>query len=96
MSGGHFDNTYLGIAQMVGDLGEEIDRNGDGLEDEYGDLVSTNFDPATIALLIRAHSVLYRAAQIAKDVEYLYSGDHGEEVFRGLVKEELAQLERQL
>ena len=85
MSGGHFDYMQYrisDIAEMIDDLIASNDT-----PDEYGD--SCNYTPETIAKFQRASATLKKAATMAQRIDWLVSGDDGEESFHERWDEEL-------
>lgn len=84
MSGGHFgDYDYYKVAQFADELEVEIDNNGK--VDEYG--YKREFDPDVIDYLEAQIPKLRKMAEIMRAVDYLYSGDHGDDSFLLRVKE---------
>ena len=83
MSGGHFGNygyDYWKVAQFADELEEVIlDK-----KDEYGH--SYNFSPEVIEYLQEQLPKMRKMAEIMRHIDYLYSGDHGEDSFMNLVK----------
>ena len=92
MSGGHFndnDYVYYKVAQFADELEQEIASNN--TVNEYGD--KYNFDPDVINYLEAQIPKLRKMAEIMRAVDYLYSGDHGDDSFLLLVKEVEAKYE---
>ena len=92
MSGGHFcDNNYpyYKVAQFADELEEEILKNGQKREDGgyYGEEYYPAFEPEVIEYLKEQLPKLHKMAEIMRHVDYLYSGDHGEDSFLLRVKE---------
>lgn len=87
MSGGHFDYNCFRISQFADELKVEIEDNHTEDED-WG--YAPHYADETIELLEVSHNIIEMAGKIAKEVEWLYSGDTGEEDFvkwiRGLMK----------
>jgi hypothetical protein len=86
MSGGHFCDCgydYYKVAQFADELEQEIAANN--TVNEYGDRY--NFDPDVIDYLEAQLPKLRKMAEIMRAVDYLYSGDHGEDSFLLRVKE---------
>ena len=92
MSGGHFcDNSYpyYKVAQFADELEQEIAANN--TVNEYGD--KYNFDPDVIDYLEAQLPKLRKMAEIMRHIDYLYSGDHGDDTFMERVKEVEAKYE---
>ena len=84
MSGGHFGNyDYYKVSQFADELEEEILNNGK--EDEYG--YAKNYSQETLEYLGEQVHYLHKLADIMRHIDYLYSGDHGEDTFMERVKE---------
>lgn len=77
MSGSHFDYGCFRISQFAEELEHEIKINK--VVGEYGD--ATNFSSKTISILKMVQTIILEAGNLAKEVEWLYSGDTGEENF---------------
>jgi hypothetical protein len=86
MSGGHFGDCgydYYKVAQFADELELAIVNNNK--VDEYGD--KYNFDPDVIDYLEDQIPKLRKMAEIMRHIDYLYSGDHGDDSFLLCVKE---------
>lgn len=77
MSGGYFDYDCFRISRFADDLKHEIEKNN--IKNDYGD--ATDFNQKTIALLSTSQQVIEVAAELAKEIEWLYSSDIGEADF---------------
>ena len=87
MSGGHFNDCgydYYKVAQFADELEVEIQNNNKKL-DEYE--YAPNFSLETIKYLRKQLRLMRKMAEIMRHVDYLYSGDHGEDSFMKLVEE---------
>jgi hypothetical protein len=77
MSGGSFDYAYARMHDFADDLRCKLAQQGqvvDGWE------VGT-WEPAIAAKLAEIAALVDHAAKLAKEVEWLYSGDTGEDTF---------------
>jgi alanine-alpha-ketoisovalerate/valine-pyruvate aminotransferase len=86
MSGGHFGNCgydYHKLYQFADELEEEIRNNN--VEQEYG--YTPNHEPEVIEYLKEQVPKMRKMAEIMRHVDYLYSGDHGDDSFMERVKE---------
>ena len=86
MSGGSFDYGYFRISQFADELKQMIESNN--RKDEFG--YAQNFNSKTIELLSTSQKIIATAGELAREVEWLYSGDHGEESFNDLATKILA------
>ena len=84
MSGGHFGNCgydYYKVHQFADELEVEIQDK----KDEYGH--SYNFSPEVIEYLKAQLPKLRKMAEIMRHIDYLYSGDNGDDYFLKYVNE---------
>lgn len=81
MSGGHFDYNCFRISQFADELKRDMLKNKseNGLEFAY------NFSDETILNLKKCHEIIETAGKLAKEIEWLYSGDIGEKLFNETV-----------
>lgn len=77
MSGGSFDYNCFRISEFSEELLNKISRNND--KDEWG--CGYNYEPATLNKLTKAAEIIRIAGELAKDIEWMYSGDIGEDTF---------------
>lgn len=77
MSGGHYEYAYFKIDNLASSIKEDIDRND--IPDEYG--FKHNFSEKTMDNMKKLHAMLIVSAKLAKEAEWLYSGDTGEDQF---------------
>ena len=80
MSGGHFNYAYFHIGELAHDLQVEIDNNYD-VDEGY------EYSQSTIYRLQTIQSKLQALSKLAREVEWLYSGDHGEDTFMEITKD---------
>jgi hypothetical protein len=86
MSGGHFNDCgyiYHRVDQFAYELEEEIQKNN--VEQEYG--YTPNHSPEVIEYLEEQVHILHKMADIMRHIDFLYSGDHGEDSFMERVME---------
>jgi len=87
MSGGHFEYKCFEIVLFAEELDREIQANDDTTVDDWGDTLGNRFEEPTISRLKTSLQIIGLAGRLAKEVEWLYSGDHGEESFNDLFDE---------
>ena len=93
MSGGHFDYNQYRIGQIADDIDGEI-RNNDSEElNEWGDRLGRGYSEATIEAMEHAVYQLKVAQVYAQRVDWLLSGDDGEDTFHVRLAEDLQKLE---
>lgn len=86
MSGGHFCNNgyiYYQVSQFADELQHEIGNND--RKNEWGH--SHSYSPEVLGYLEGQVFNLRRMSEIMRAIDYLYSGDHGEESFLKVVRE---------
>ncbi len=98
MSGGAFDYDQYRINNIAESIRSIIDKNNVRIPDSERDSWSPEFyyeyPDDIIEEFKRAEYFLRKAAIYAHRVDYLVSGDDGEDSFRKRLKEELDDLER--
>ena len=92
MSGGHFTDCgydYYKVAQFADELEEEIQNNGRECEPNgfYNETWFPNHDPDVIEYLKEQIPKMRKMAEIMRHIDYLYSGDHGDDSFMDRVME---------
>jgi hypothetical protein len=103
MSGGHFDYMQYRIGDIADSIQEEIDKSGKLITDEeredscfWGDNTHRYEHPEDIILEFKQGVHLLRMAEIyAQRIDWLLSGDDGEDSFRKRLKEDLERLKQQ-
>ena len=86
MSGGHFNGSryvYHQVSQFADELEHEIDHNNV----EEGCDCAPEFSEETLSYLRQKVSEIRKIAEDMRHIDYLYSGDHGEESFMKIMKE---------
>jgi len=86
MSGGHFNGNgyiYYRVNQFSDELESEILNNEN--KDEYN--YCPNYNEQTLEVLRKQIPLIRKAAEIMRAIDYLYSGDHGEDSFIEKIKQ---------
>ena len=81
MSGGHFDYDQYKIEDIATSIEEEIASNNSDAVDEFGDSIGANYPDEVIERFKYAAHTLRQAAEMAQRVDWLLSGDDGEDSF---------------
>ncbi len=87
MSGGHFNNNdyiYYRVYEFADQLENHIQNNDK--ENDYG--YCPNYSQEVIEFLKPKVEEIRKIAKLMKEIDYLYSGDHGEDSFMKIVKEQ--------
>ncbi len=92
MSGGHFGDCgydYYKVSQFADELEVEIENNGKGRQEDrtYGEMWYPDHEPEVIEYLKDQLPKMRKMAEIMRHIDYLYSGDHGDDSFMERVKE---------
>jgi hypothetical protein len=77
MSGGHFDYVQYRLSSVVDQIQELIDNNN--VVDEWG--YATNYSEETLDKFREAIKAVDKARNMIHRIDYLVSGDDGEETF---------------
>ena len=89
MSGGHFEYDQYRIGRIIDDIQELIDSNDDESLNDFGYKRGRGYAPETIARFKAAVFTLHKAQIMAQRVDWLVSGDDGEDSFHQRWNEEL-------
>jgi len=93
MSGGHFQYKQWEIGN-IGDEVEQLILDNDSEEvNQYGDRKGCHFTPETIAEFKKGLAILRQAHVYAQRIDWLVSGDDGEDSFHRRLKAELEKLD---
>lgn len=85
MSGGHFDYKQHHITDIINDIETLINNNN--IENEYG--YKEDFSNKTLNEFKIAIKILKKAHIYTQRIDWLVSGDDGEETFHNRLKEDL-------
>lgn len=88
MSGGHFDYKQYEIANIADQIEHEIETNN--IPDEWG--YCSNFSEETLAKFKEAIDTLRKAHVMIHRIDWLLSGDDGEETFHSRWEKDLREL----
>ena len=90
MSGGRFDYLQFRILEIAGEIEEEVKNNHiEPVHDWYG---ARHFSDETIEEFNTAIDILRKAHVYVQRIDWLLSGDDGEETFHERLKEDLDEL----
>lgn len=84
MSGGHLrpEYCYYQVSQFADELEHAIENND--RKDEWG--YCHGYGEDVLSYLREQVVVIRKMSQVMRDIDYLYSGDHGEDSFLERVK----------
>jgi len=92
MSGGHFNYKQHHLLDMADDIGSAVLNNDSTTNDEWGSEVSRHYSPETIAEFEKAVKALKLAYVYAQRIDWLLSGDDGEDSFHIRLQAQLKEL----
>ena len=81
MSGGHFDYAQYRIDDIALEIDEVIESNDDQTPNEWGGKKGNEYPTAIIEKFKEAAHTLRQAQEMAQRVDWLLSGDDGEDSF---------------
>ena len=94
MSGGHFDYNQYRITTIADTIESMIWNNNSQEVDQWGDTIGNEYSEETIAEFEKAVFYLNLAYVYAQRIDWLVSGDDGEETFHKRLKEDLEKISR--
>ena len=92
MSGGHFNYKQDSLLDMVDDVRFAILINYNKEKNECGNDIGNRFSPETIAEFNKAVKALELAYVYAQRIDWLLSGDDGEDSFHKRLQAQLGEL----
>lgn len=92
MSGGHFAYKQYAIERIAEEIELLIQTNNSNTVNEFGDTEGRHYSPETIAEFKAAAVLLRRAYVYASNIDWLVSGDTGEESFMDHLQAQLRDL----
>jgi hypothetical protein len=95
MSGGHFEYQQYRINDIASQIKELIESNDDESLNEWGCRRGYGYSAETIEKFKTAVYTLNKAAIMAQRVDWLVSGDDGEDNFHRRWEKELNELEEE-
>lgn len=92
MSGGFFNHSQYNLAQISADIEDEIYYNDSEEVNEYNEKRGNGFSEDTIQEFKLAVWYLKQAMVYTQRIDWLLSGDDGEETFHERLKKDLEKL----
>ena len=92
MSGGHFSYMQWEIGNIADEVEQLILDNDSEELNEYGDRKGSHFTPETTEEFKKGLVILRQAYVYAQRIDWLVSGDDGEDSFHNRLKFELEKL----
>ena len=91
MSGGSFNYDCFRIRDFAEELRHKLDINDSEERDGFGDYKGRHFNSEVVNVLEESYSIIEKAGRLAREIEWLYSGDHSEESFLRLTGDILSK-----
>jgi hypothetical protein len=92
MSGGHFNYKQHVMLDIADSIGSEILTNDSTEKDEWGNNIGNRYSPETIEEFERAMVILKMGYVYAQRIDWLLSGDDGEDSFHRRLQAQLKEL----
>jgi hypothetical protein len=92
MSGGHFQYNQWEIGNIADEVEQLIITNDSEELDRWGDRKGCHFNPETIEEFKKGLILLRQAYVYAQRIDWLVSGDDGEDSFHSRLKNDLEKL----
>jgi len=93
MSGGTFDYIQFKMDQTIGDIEDVIFYNDDETLNEWGEFKGRRYEPETLSIFEEGVKYLRLAMIYTHRIDWLLSGDDGEENFHERLKKDLEKLD---
>jgi hypothetical protein len=91
MSGGYFDYVQYRLNDIACSIEKLIENNDITTQDEWGDKIGKGFAPETITEFKRALVIMQKASIYLHRIDWLVSGDTGEESFHHRLAEDFKE-----
>lgn len=92
MSGGHFQYQQYKLTEMADEIEQLIYTNDSDEKDRWGDTIGAHYSRETIREFVKAVELLKQAHAYVQRIDWLVSGDDGEDSFHSRLKIELEKL----
>ena len=92
MSGGHFQHQQYKLTEMADEIDQLIYTNDSDEKNRLGDTIGAHYSRKTIREFERAVELLKHAHAYVQRIDWLVSGDDGEDSFHSRLKTELDKL----
>jgi len=92
MSGGHFNYSQYRLQEIADEIQQVVETNDSTELNEWGGCIGREYTPETIARFNEAIKVLKAAQVYAQRIDWLLSGDDGEDSFHARLAKDMAEL----
>ena len=93
MSGGHFDYSQHHILEIAEEIDKIVSDNNNANECEFGGTIGRQYRPDVIARFQAAAYLLRASYAYAHRIDWLLSGDDGEDCFISRLNDDLAKID---
>jgi repressor of nif and glnA expression len=92
MSGGHFQYNQYKLQMIAEKIEELIEKNNCNDKNQWGDVIGNHYSRETMREFDKAVSLLKQAYVYTQRIDWLVSGDDGEDSFHRRLADELAKV----
>ena len=92
MSGGHFQYNQYKLQMIAEEIEELIEKNNCNDKNQWGDVIGNHYSRETMREFDKAVSLLKQAYVYTQRIDWLVSGDDGEDSFHRRLANELAKV----
>jgi hypothetical protein len=92
MSGGHFQYKQYTLEIIADEIEDLIEKNDCNDKDRWGDVIGNHYSRETMREFDKAVELLKQAQVYVQRIDWLVSGDDGEDSFHRRLKTELDKL----
>jgi hypothetical protein len=92
MSGGHFQYEQYKLEMIADEIEHLIEKNDCNDKNQWGDVIGNHYSRETMREFDKAVELLKQAYVYVQRIDWLVSGDDGEDSFHSRLKSELAKL----
>lgn len=93
MSGGHFNYDQYKFGYIADEVEQLIRDNGSDEKDQWGYNKHSTFDKKTIDKFVEGLLIMRMAQVYAQRIDWLVSGDDGEDSFHNRLKKDIQDLQ---
>ncbi|MEA3296143.1 MAG: hypothetical protein U9Q27_03345, partial [Patescibacteria group bacterium] len=94
MSGGYFEYRQFHISEIAEKIENIVKNNGSKEKNEWGEEIGYHFPPEIITKFIDGVNIIKTAYVYAQRIDWLLSGDDGEESFLERLEEDLKEINK--
>jgi hypothetical protein len=95
MSGGHFDYVQYKLEDIADEIERIVQENDSNEVNEWGDRIGKNYKEETLYEFMIGVTFILAAATYIRRIDYLLSGDDGEDSFHARLSKDMGYEEEQ-